>query len=207
MRHAVSIAAIILLLSACSSNQSSNQPSDVSQQNFAGKNQNIQNAVEKIPSQESPVVPMDGRLRNEHIQMYVSVKIKQEQLRYEQSIAYIKTQETNTKATRAISDIEIEKLAIEHFDLNPELYFWSKKIINNTLKRSAMEDVSKPRRISSFEEAVVVHNFSMIEKFKDELRFAQQYKLHPPTSTKPKTTKVKQAFAEQQMALFLKPSY
>ena len=79
MNYLIYTAALLLLLSACSSNQTA----DINQQQF-DDNQNIKKTVETIPQEpRAPVIPIDGRLRDEHMQMYVSVKIKQEQLRYQ----------------------------------------------------------------------------------------------------------------------------
>ena len=202
MRRAISIAATLLLLSGCHSNQ----VSDLEQQNHPTGNQGIHKTVDNVPQQEASVIPLDGRLRAEHMQMYVSVKIKQEQIRYEQAITYVKSQVQDASKTQIDTDITLERLAIDDFEFNPQLYFWAKKTIAETLARFANEGIGKGKRITNFEEAVIAHNLSMIDKFKDELRFAENYQLHLPTSITPQTAKADQVMPERQMALFLKPS-
>jgi hypothetical protein len=185
---------IILILSGCDSNQ----PADVSQQE-SNSQTNIHKAVEIIPQQTTPVIPIDGRLRDEHLLMYVSVKIKQEQLRYETEISTASSLNTNvsnvvnasiaakgktpvpspitTKSATGADKIDYEKIAVEEFEFNKYLYFWAKQTITETLARANVRDERKITRAANFSEYVISHNLEMIEKYKDQLRFAESYKL------------------------------
>jgi hypothetical protein len=219
MKNVVCTIAIFLLLSACSSNK----PADVSQQQI-DSNQKVKNTVETYPQQpRSPVIPLDGRLRDEHIKMYVSVKIKQEQIRYQHEesdtaiLSKINTasidnttgnqlanQSNSYTAGKAILN---ERLAIEEFEFNVQLYHWVKQTIQRTHARSLEEDIRKYKRFSNFEEYVLVHNLNMLEKHEDELRFADNYKIPPASSLKQYTANIVSGVAKQQMLpLILKPS-
>lgn len=216
MRLVVFAAVIIPLLYACGSNQPSEtlvQPENSKSQLFH------KNALEGKPHSMTPAVPMDGRLRDQHMQMYVSVKIRQEQLRYEQEITYVTRHErqkwpvtmpanvqnaVHLTSSTSISPAVYEKRAIAEFNFNTQLYFWAKRTIREAIARSENEDLDKYKRVSSFEESVIAHNINMIQKYQNELRFAQKYKLQSSASI------VKQAasreIAKQQTALFLEPS-
>ena len=219
MRLVVVAAVTIPLLCACGSNQ----PSDPGQAQNTNHRQNIQNAIEIIQQENTPAVPMDGRLRDEHLQMYVSVKIRQEQLRYEQGITYVaqhsqhkvSDKKGNTAGTQntvyVLSNEPVphriyEKQAVKEFEFDDQLYFWAKRTIQAAMARSASEDLAEHKRISSFEESVAAHNLKMIQKYQDELQFALNYKLQPPTSIKKPTSNANPKVAEQQTALFLDPS-
>ncbi|WP_455220810.1 hypothetical protein [Kaarinaea lacus] len=218
MRHqfVVFAAAIILLLSACGSNQTAsiNQP-DISNQ------KDIHKAVEIIPQQKIPTIPIDGRLRDEHLQMYVSVKIKEEQLRYEaesadsnvhiakvadQSVAD-SNQKPPARQQEAInSPSRYEKKAIEEFEFNSNLYLWAKQTIYETLSRSPVENTLSKKRASNFTEYVVNHNLRMINKYRDQLQFVENYKLHPPTSIVQHAAKIGPEVEDRPKALILLPS-
>lgn len=219
MKHVVCTIAIFLLLSACSSNK----PADVSQQQI-DNNQKVKKTVETYPQQpRSPIVPLDGRLRDEHMEMYVSVKIKQEQIRYQHEElntaifsknnaasmdSSYETQPVNTNHSNRVNPaISYEKMAVKEFEFNGQLYHWAKQIIQRTQARSIKEDISKYKRVSNFEEYVIVHNLKMLEKHEDELRFADNYKISPPSSLQQYTANIVSDVAKQQLLpLMLKPS-
>ncbi|MCI0508399.1 MAG: hypothetical protein L0Z73_20185 [Gammaproteobacteria bacterium] len=214
---------IILILSGCGSNQ----PANVSQHK---KNiqTDIHKAVEIIPQQTTPVIPIDGRLRDEHLQMYVSVKIKQEQLRYETEIstspnlsANISNAENTGVATKGktpvsqsntvkpvigTEKINYEKMAVEDFEFNKYLYFWAKQTIAETLERANAHNDGKISRAANFSEYVISHNLEMIEKYKDQLRFAENYKLELSESLVKHAAKIGPDVEDQPMALIFLPS-
>ena len=218
MNFAVLAAAIVILLSACSSNH----PADVYHQQ-AVKNQRTINTVEANPKQlRSPVIPIDGRLRDEHIQMYVSVRIKQEQIRFQReelrstflakrgqqsSSTPGKSQVVNLKdSTSIISQKQLEKMAVEEFDFNVQLYHWAKQTIQRTQTYLTNDNIMKSRRASSFEEYVLSHNLKMLDKYQDELRFAVNYKIELPSTIKHDSAKAGAELASESMTTDLKPS-
>jgi hypothetical protein len=209
---------IVLLFSACSSKQSSDvihpdsynaQNNSIVRANTISSNtvdrQNAQRVKVRVtPIHVTPSVPVDGRLRDADITVYVSVKIKQEQFHYEWAITQTINQELNTLYAQSDSDINFETLAINYFEFDPQLYHWSKKTINTTLSHVSDPEFSNREEMSNFNQWVISHNISMIEKFKDELRFAKNYKLNPTFITKPKS--ILKAINTKEMALFLIPS-
>ena len=220
MNYVVCTAALFLLLSACSSNQ----PADVSRQQI-DNNKNIRQTLETNSQQpRSPIIPIDGRLRDEHMQMYVSVKIKQEQIRYQHegsNSVILSNNEAasrnNTTANQQVNQsnsdtvakaILNERLAIEEFEFNAQLYHWVKQTIRYTQIQSNKEDVSKSRRASNFEEYVLAHNLKMLEKHADELRFAANYKISPLSPIKQRTANANMVsdIANQPLPLILEPS-
>ena len=219
--HNLVLTAVVLLyLSGCGSNQPAN--TDVSQPNSNGQS-NIHKAVDTFQQQKSPTIPIDGRLRDEHLQMYVSVRIKQEQLRYEfetentanyiLNTGEIKSADTDTNiASRSLTSVAknssafYEKKAVEDFEFNRHLYFWAKQTIVDTLARAPIGNALSKKRASNFEEYVVTHNLQMIEKYRDELRFAENYKLHPPKSIVHHAAQIGPEVADQPKALILLPS-
>jgi hypothetical protein len=207
MRLVMLTAATAIVLWACGSNQ----PADSDRVQNTDPRKNIQKAVEIIPQQSFPVVPIDGRLRDEHIQMYVSVKIRQEQLCYEQNITYVKRQNKRDAAAcasskKANSSRTYEKLAIKEFDFNDQLFYWVKRTVNDATVRRAKTGPVSGKRASSFEESVAIHNMRMIQKYQDELTFALNYRIPAPTSMAQQTTSTEPNVAAQQTALFLQPS-
>ena len=213
-------AVVLLFLSGCGSNQPAN--TDVSQPN-SNRQSNIHNAVDTIQEPKSPTVPIDGRLRDEHLQMYVSVRIKQEQLRYASETENVTNYISNTSDTK-ITDADTntasrslisvaknssavyEKQAVEDFEFNRHLYFWAKQTIVDTLARAPIGNALSKKRASNFEEYVVTHNLQMIEKYRDQLRFAENYKLHPPKSIVHHAAQIGPEVADQPKALILLPS-
>lgn len=210
---------IVFLLFGCGSNQPAN--TNISQP-VSNQHSNIHRAVETIQEQKSPTVPIDGRLRDEHLQMYVSVKIKQEQLRYaaetENSSSFISNVGAAAdiesgvnhlpsvrKATKQ-SPVIYEKKALADFEFNTYLYYWAKQTIADTLARLPVDKALNKRRASNFEEYVVAHNLRMIEKYRDQLRFAENYKLNPPKSIIHHAAQIGPEVADQPKALILLPS-
>ena len=218
MNHVVCTTTLFLLLSA----SSSNQPADVSQQRF-DNNQSIEKTVESNAQQpRPPIIPIDGRLRNEHMQMYVSVKIRQEQIRYQHKKSNtpvlsknnaapinntVENQPVNQNNSDTVGNARLnERLAIEEFEFNVQLYHWVKQTIQRTQARSLEEDVSKYKRVSNFEEYVLAHNLKMLKKHEDELRFAAKYKLSPPSPINQYSSNMMSGVTNQQTSLTLKPS-
>lgn len=217
-QHAVVMTALaVLFLSGCGSNQASINQHKIDYQT------DIHKAVDTVPVQPSePTIPLDGRLRDEHLQMYVSVKIKQEQLRYEAEDAIEATYIAGNRAVvipaaaskQSLSaaspaakkaSARYEQQAIENFEFNTHLYFWAKHTIHETFTRASREGTLK-RRASNFKEYVLSHNLQMVEKYKDQLRFAENYKLNPPQSIVQHAAKIGPDVADQPKALFLLPS-
>jgi hypothetical protein len=213
-------AVVLLFLSGCGSNQPAN--TDVSQPN-SSRQSNIHNAVDTIQEPKSPTVPIDGRLRDEHLQMYVSVRIKQEQLRYKSETENAANYISNTSDTKIAdahtnaasrsltsaaknSSALYEKQAVEDFEFNRHLYFWAKQTIVDTLARAPIGNALSKKRASNFEEYVVTHNLRMIEKYRDQLRFAENYKLHPLKSIVHHAAQIGPEVADQPKALILLPS-
>ena len=217
MNLAVFATIIALMLAACSSNHQT----AVSQQQIDSK-QTVKKTIESYPKQQrSPVIPIDGRLRDEHIQMYVSVKIKQEQLRYQQeeSNSTIQIKNTvsniNSKENQPVNSDNsfnitpaslIERVAVEEFDFNVQLYHWVKQTIRYTQARRTEMETSNQQRISSFEEYVMAHNLEMLERHADELHFAANYKITLPSSMKQHRVNIGSTVANQQTTNVLKPS-
>lgn len=213
-------AVVLLFLSGCGSNQPAN--TDVSQSK-SNHHSDIHKAVDTIQEQKSPTIPIDGRLRDEHLQMYVSVRIKQEQLRYEAETENAANYISNTAGTKITdagtntaprsltsaaknSSALYEKQAVENFEFNRHLYFWAKQTIVDTLARAPIGNALSKKRASNFEEYVVTHNLQMIEKYRDQLRFAENYKLHPPKSIVHHAAQIGPEVADQPKALILLPS-
>ena len=225
MNLVVFTTAMVVLLCACSSHQSADI--DISHHRLDSQHP-VQKAVEIIPQQKSPTVPLDGRLRDEHLQMYVSVKIKQEQLRYDSETSHASKQAkinnevpmtevapnqkryTLQSAKQSIknSNAIYEKMAVEDFEFNTQLYFWAKQTIAETLEQAAIKNKAKSKysRASNFQEYVITHNLQMIEKYHDQLRFVANYKLQETDSRVQHAAKIGPDVADQQTALVLKPS-
>ena len=114
-------------------------------------------------------IPMDGKLRDEHLQMYVSIQIILEQIRYQRASSGIFINNKN----------ELEEMAIGHFEYDSRLYQWVKKIVENTSQNSNDTNYIRANNFSSPDNSVIAHNLSKIRKFRDELRFVKKYKLNP----------------------------
>lgn len=155
---------LVFFISACGSNI----PSKLDRDDYIGSRDDLSS------------IPKDGRLQTEHIYMYVSVKIKQEQLRYEsaskqqnQNIKYLSNENhinTNSK---------FEKAAIDHFEFDSHVYHWTKNVINDLLINYTDSSINLRSTMSNVGNPMIAHNLSVIKKYKDDLRFAQQYKLKP----------------------------
>jgi len=206
-------ATMLLLLTGCGSNQTA----DVDQPNIS-THDNIHNAVEITP-QKAPTIPIDGRLRDEHLKMYVSVKIKEEQLRYAAETASANihiaqvanpstdnTKPVNEQSKTINAPTNYEKKAIEEFEFNSYLYLWAKQTIANTLAHEPLSDTLRRKRASNFTEYVVNHNLQMVDKYRDQLEFAEHYKLHPPTSIVQHAAKIGPEAEDLPKALILLPS-
>lgn len=217
MRLVAAAIVTIPLLCACGSNQPSGSGPDRS----TSHSQNIQQDVESIPQKKTPVVPMDGRLRDEHMQMYVSVKIRQEQLRYEQGITYIAKQDPQNphgkpaalhlaqarlSGREQVPDRVYEQMAVKEFEFNRQLFYWTKQTIRNVMDDLSNEGGVGKRTASNFEESVKMHNRNMIKKYRDELAFALNYQLPPSKPIEEQTASANPAVMERQTALFLDPS-
>ncbi|WP_455207396.1 hypothetical protein [Kaarinaea lacus] len=221
MNLVVFTTAMVVLLCACSSHQSADI--DISHHRLDSQ-QPVQNAVEIIPQQKPPTVPLDGRLRDEHLQMYVSVKIKQEQIRYDSetspSLNQVKinnkvpmtdvatNQKRHTLQSTRKPNADYEKMAVEDFEFNTQLYFWAKQTIAETLEQAAIKNKAKSKysRASNFQEYVITHNLQMVEKYHDQLRFVENYKLQATNSRVQHAAKIGPDVADRQTALILKPS-
>lgn len=172
--------ALMLYLTACSSNQI---PEAYQQQEDANNS-------------ELSSIPKDGKLRSAHVRMFVAVRIKQEQLRYEaeteQSVNH--SRNLSNHSYRYINN-RFEKAAIEHFEFDSDVYFWAKDKISDTLINYTDDGSNPLQSMSNIGNPIIAHNLSILKKFKDDLRFAQQYKLKPKllttsnsaVSTKPST--------------------
>lgn len=159
----------LLMLFACSSSQSSK----VSQHN---NSENSSNTLDNASQQQLlATIPVDGKLRDEHLKMYVSVKIKQEQLRYQQQVSKSEIKEQVDPNFQRYTERDLEKIAINDFGFDSEIYYWSKKIIQNTLLTYVGGgSTSDTNHINT---DVLMHNLSILAKHKDELRFANSYRL------------------------------
>jgi len=159
----------LLMLFACSSSQSSK----VSQHNNSENSSNTQDNASQ--QQLLATIPVDGKLRDEHLKMYVSVKIKQEQLRYQQQVSKSEIKEQVDPNFQRYTERDLEKIAINDFGFDSEIYYWSKKIIQNTLLTYVGgSSTSDTNHINT---DVLMHNLSILAKHKDELRFANSYRL------------------------------
>ena len=169
----------LLMLFACSSNQSSK----VSQQNHSENSSNTRDneSQEKLLA----TIPVDGKLRDEHLKMYVSVKIKQEQLRYQQQTSTSENKEQVDANFQHYTDRDLEKIAFNDFGFDSEIYYWSKRIIQDTLLiyvgGTSTSDTDHTKR------DVLTHNLSLLAKHRDELRFANSYRLKLNTSPNPQS--------------------
>ena len=114
-------------------------------------------------------IPTDGKLRDEHLQMYVSVQIIQEQIRYQQETSGTKIGDANT----------LEKQAINHFEFDNQLYHWVKKVIKETSQSENEANFISINNTLNPVNAVVAHNHATIKKYKGELEFVKKYKLQP----------------------------
>ena len=176
MQYTAKVCAIgvfLLFLSACSSNLS---PESNRQEN--------NNSTYDLSS-----IPRDGKLRAEHVRMYVSVKIKQEQLRFEsksqQQIndAFDSSYHRNARTTNTF-----EKAAIEHFEFDSQVYFWSKNVIDDILINYTDSDSNPRSSMSNIGNPTIAYNLAMLTKFKDDLRFAKHYRIDPKLLTTSRTT-------------------
>lgn len=150
--------ALYLLLFACSFDQVTESLAPVA----GTQKDNVENA--KVSG-----IPTDGKLRDEHLQMYVSVQIIQEQIRYQHKTSGTKIGDANA----------LEKQAIKHFEFDTQLYHWVKKIIKET-SQSDNEATYVPVNGTIVPvNAVVAHNRAVIRKYKGELEFVKKYKLPP----------------------------
>lgn len=164
----VCAAVLMLYLTACSSNQI---PEAYQQQ-------------DDINNNELSSIPKDGKLRTAHVRMYVAVKIKQEQLRHEAQPGQSVNQAANLpNNTYRNVDNAFEKAAIEHFEFESDVYYWAKNKINDTLINYTDDGSTPLKTMSNIGNPVIAHNLSILKKFKDELRFASQYKLEPKLLT------------------------
>ena len=186
----------LLMLFACSSNQSSK----VSQHNNSENSSNSQDNVSQ--KQLLATIPVDGKLRDEHLKMYVSVKIKQEQLRYQQQVSTSDNKEQVDPNIQNYTDRDLEKIAINDFGFDSEIYYWSKRIIQDTLLiyvgSNSTPDTDHTNR------DLLMHNLSVLAKHKDELRFANSYRLKLNVSSNPQSTLNK--ISNTQLASTPKPS-
>lgn len=163
----VCAAALLLILGACSSNQAP----DAFIQDDA-----INNELSSIPK--------DGKLHAAHVRMYVSVKIKQEQLRHQNETGRSTNDSSylSNNLYRNTNDV-FEKEAIEYFEFDRNVYYWARNKINDTLINYT-EDGSSPRKsMSNIGNPIIAHNLSILKKYKDDLRFAKHYKLEPKLIT------------------------
>ena len=172
--------ALLLYLAACSSNQI---PESYQQQDDENNS-------------ELSSIPKDGKLRASHVRMFVAVRIKQEQLRHEAEPGQSVDRSSNLpNHSYRNTNNGFEKAAIEHFEFDSDVYFWAKNKINDTLINYTDAGSNSLKTMSNIGNPIIAHNLSILKKFKDDLRFAQQYKLKPKllttsnsaVSTKPST--------------------
>jgi len=154
--------ALYLLLFACSSDQFTESLAPVTHKSI----DSVDNTAEKT---KVSGIPTDGKLRDEHLQMYVSVQIIQEQIRYQQATSGTKTGDASN----------LEKQAINHFEFDYQLYHWVKKVIKETsLSANEANFISVNNALNPVN-AVIAHNRATIQKYKGELEFVKKYKLQP----------------------------
>lgn len=149
---------LYLLLFACSSDQVTESLAPV-----AGT------PKDSVKSANLSGIPTDGKLRDEHLQMYVSVQIIQEQIRYQQTTSGTKIGDANV----------LEKQAINHFEFDNQLYHWVKKVIKETSQSDNEANFISVNSTLNPVNAVVAHNRATIKKYKGELEFVKKYKLQP----------------------------
>ena len=162
---------LFFLLFACNASQSSK----ATQQNNLEKSSKTQNHT--LQGELLSTIPVDGKLQDAHLQMYVSVKIKQEQLRYQQEISQSKELEQDNRYSHNYTDRDLETIAINEFGFDPKIYHWSKKIIQNTLRVNVSEESRSDTGSKQLGNQVLKHNLSVLAKHNDELRFANSYRL------------------------------
>jgi len=187
------------MLHACSSNQSSGNS-----QNHYSQPEHFGNAQQKVTLEKSlSDIPADGKLRPEHIKMYVSVRIKQEQLRYQrhtENPASGELEKTNLQNS-ALTD-DIETIAIDDFGFDSKIYYWSKKVIQETLQNYSSSSSSTAAELTDND--TLVHNLTLLKKHRDELRFAHSYRLKLKHSSEPDTAL--KNVSNNQLAFTQKPS-
>jgi len=188
----------LLVLSACNTSQSAK----VSQHNNSDKSGINPDKVSL--KQLLSTIPADGKLRDEHLTMYVSVKIKQEQLRYLQKSALTDVANSSENNFHRFTERDLEKIAIEDFGFNSEIYFWSKKMIHDTLAAYADSKPDSDADNLTKNNDALIHNLSIVAKHRDELRFAHNYRLKLQISSSRQSSF--KNVSKNQLALTPKPS-
>lgn len=200
MQYANAVFALFLffVLFACNTSQSTK----ATQQKNSEKTENKQ--INTSQEQLLSTIPVDGKLRDEHLKMYVSVKIKQEQLRYQQQLSQSQSIEQIDPNFQKYTDKEIEAIAVNEFGFDLQVYFWSKKIIQDTLLVYAGSSPAPDAISLQPGKNVLTHNLSILTKHRDELRFANSYRLKLNISSSRQSAL--KNISKNQSAVFPKPS-
>lgn len=163
-------ALLLLSLFACSASQSTS----FSENNSIEKTRN--NKSTGTHPETSLSIPVDGKLGDEHLKLYVSVTILVEQLRYEQVSAQL--QKSNRPFSQnSTNNRALEELAIDYFGYDPQLYYWSKKIIEKILNNPGTPAQNTDDVKVYLAREILFHNIAILEKNRDELQFALNYRL------------------------------
>lgn len=174
----IAVFLFLLTLSACHSSQPANASRDDNPEISGNRLDNL--ALEQV----SLTIPADGKLRDEHLTMYVSVKIRQEQLRFQQKTSSTSTEKKESSGTNSHDSAknQFEEIAMQEFGFDSRIYLWSKKMIHDTLAADIVSDSKSSPALLIQNDDALFHNLSVIAKHNDELRFADNYKLEPPSS-------------------------
>lgn len=164
MRFLVYCVLAMMILAACSSNQTSNPD-----------HKSIYNNVDKIPADvenksNKTVNPTSGKLSDEQVKLYIAVMIKMEQIRYTRDFADIK--KSGKKSVKSIEDE-----AVSDFDVEPRTYRWVKNTIRRTLSLMGSKNTKLNIIKDTNSNSVLMHNIAMLKKHMEGLSFAENYKL------------------------------
>ena len=164
MRILIYCAVAMIILAACSSNQTSHPDANT-----------IYNSVDKMPADgdKKPAKndeTISGKLSDEQIKLYIAVMIKKEQIRYTRDFSEIKK-----SAKKPGKSIEDE--AVTGFDVEPRAYHWVKNTIRRTLSLMGSRDAKLNIIRDPKSNSVLMHNIAMLKKHMEGLSFAENYRL------------------------------
>lgn len=193
---------LIIVLSACSFNQSS-LDSQIKEDlnkvlNTVSQTKNLSNKLSKTP-------PSSGMLSEDHVAMYVWVKARAMQM----SVSRINTSENQILPTEAqqnlttesgkqfVESVEVvdaklvkleselsndEILALKELNFSPELYEWVKQTIDVTVAFMDSTDESSIVDLETFYDPIIKHNISLLRNYKEKLQFANRVQLRINTT-------------------------
>jgi len=193
---------LIIVLFACSSNQSS-LDSQIKEDlnkvlNAVSQTKNLSNKLSKTP-------PSSGMLSEDHVAMYVWVKARAMQM----SVSRINTSENQILPTEAqqhlttesgkqfVESVEVvdaklvkleselsndEILALKELNFSPELYEWVKQTIDVTVAFMDSTEKSSIVDLVTFYDPIIKHNISLLRNYKEKLQFANRVQLRINTT-------------------------